>query len=627
MKFNAPGSFGLRASFRSAFQALLVAAAVLLGSPSSIQRCAAGVGFPTTPTNGQTFSIGVFEVVVDPSFAFLFAPSNSTSYYPGYAGPGSGILTSPVMYDGNTMIGESASQVVGSEVFPAAAGTPSQYPPNTTYSNILGYTDYALIPSPFVTVPNGGVVPVGVDTIFTEIEQLDLLGYADTNGVPCNDPRVPGHDSVTGQGGGVPVTVKAGPGAFGIGPSLPLNRRSIGYVQQITPGGPTDPDFPAQSFFDIFVEVDLPQVPGTVAGTVFPAAGAVLYNDASDPLLIENLSLTNLPPEATYVHGQTTAVPIRFRDNNPPFWSADQVLGYLTLAGHGVFTNPITASAPCAAATSTGGLLDLTLGPVGSPLPAPPIPWLRPDNLIPSTNSSYAMLVNRPVSSGVTNYLDDVVSFGGGPSAFSVRALNFGNFSGSVSPPSPNTTAIDNEPSVLLTCEVSPDGVNYYSVIASGTLSMSISNNGTGNPAMFSTELLSMDCIGSIVGGPFDGVMFELRESPTKASLGRHTIAPDPRGYRISSFFDVFTELSIDGGPFNPASKSVRVQATMPPPVPQTIYVKSSGNKIALLWQNSFTLQSATDVKGPWTDVPGPILNGPYTNTISPTRQFFRLRQ
>jgi hypothetical protein len=256
--------------FSSVFLALLLAA---LAGP--LARCRAGTGFPLAATNGTTFSIGVFEVIVDPSFAFLFAPSNSSSYYPGYAGPASGILTSPVMFDGNTMIGESVHTKVGSEVFPTAAGTPNQYPANSTYSNILGYTDYAFIPPQFVTVPNGGVVPVGVDTIFTEIEQLDLLGYADTNGNSCSDPRVPNpHSSPTGQGGGVPVTVKAGPGAFGITNNLPLNRRSIGIVQQTTGAG----DFPAQSFFDVFVEVTLPQVPYTMSSSNFPAAGAVLYN-------------------------------------------------------------------------------------------------------------------------------------------------------------------------------------------------------------------------------------------------------------------------------------------------------------------------------------------------------------
>ena len=147
-------------------------------------------------------------------------------------------------------------------------------------------------------------------------------------------------------------------------------------------------DFPAQSFFDVFVEVTLPPVPYTISYSDFPAGGAVLYNDASDPLLIENLSLTELPPTVTYVHGQSTAVPIRFKNSNPPYWAAGDVLGYLTLAGHGVFTNTVTATAPCAAATAPGGLLDQTLGPVGSPNPPPPIPWLRPTNSFPTPNTS-----------------------------------------------------------------------------------------------------------------------------------------------------------------------------------------------------------------------------------------------
>jgi len=51
----------------------------------------------------------------------------------------------------------------------------------------------------------------------------------------------------------------------------------------------------------------------------------------------------------------------------------------------------------------------------------------------------------------------------------------------------------------------------------------------------------------SLTGGP---VM--IRESPTKASTGKTSIIPlGPGGsgpYHIDSFFDVFTELSLDGG-------------------------------------------------------------------------------
>jgi len=61
-----------------------------------------------------------------------------------------------------------------------------------------------------------------------------------------------------------------------------------------------------------------------------------------------------------------------------------------------------------------------------------------------------------------------------------------------------------------------------------------------GGLGTFDTEMLSM----SLTGGP---VM--VRESPTKASTGKTSIADIGGGmYHIDSFFDVFTELSLDGG-------------------------------------------------------------------------------
>src|SRR5439155_5514950 len=198
-------------------------------------------------------------------------------YYPGYAGPGSGILTGPVMYDSHTIIGESVSHVR-----PASGsitvGTPSGYP-SPAYANVQAYTDYSLVPSQFANAA------AGLDEIFTQIKQMDLIGYAPTNGASCSDPRAPSiRKDPAGQGGGPQVTVQAGPGGLGIGSSLPLNRRSIGIVQETTGPG----DFPAQSFFDVFVEVTLPPILNTMSIADFPAAGAVLYNDASNPLLIEN---------------------------------------------------------------------------------------------------------------------------------------------------------------------------------------------------------------------------------------------------------------------------------------------------------------------------------------------------
>src|ERR1035441_9909936 len=56
------------------FSKLLLAGAMLLGPGWGVPRCAAQ-SFPSMLTDEQTFSIGVVQVVVDPSFAFLFAPA------------------------------------------------------------------------------------------------------------------------------------------------------------------------------------------------------------------------------------------------------------------------------------------------------------------------------------------------------------------------------------------------------------------------------------------------------------------------------------------------------------------------------------------------------------------------
>jgi hypothetical protein len=603
---------------RPFFSTLLLAGAMLIGLGLGGQRCVAA-SFPSTPTDEPTFSIGVVQIVVDPNFAFLFAPAPSYAfYYPGYAGPSSGILTGPVMFDGNTIIGESSSSLRSATVFPVSAGTPAQYPPSSTYSNILGYTDYALIPSPFASAP------ANFDQIFTQIKQMDLTGYVDTNGSSCSDPRVPTMRSsgVAGQGSGPQVTVKAGPGGMGIGSSLPMNRRSIGIVQEITLGN----DFPAQSFFDVFVEVNLPPVPYTISDSDFPTNGAVLYNDAADPLLIENLSITNLPPEATYVHGQSTAVPIRFKYNNPPYWASNDVLGYLTLAGHGVFTNVVTATAPCAAATATGGLLDQALGPVGSPIPPPPIPWLRPTNSFPTPTAGYDSVVNTVVdsTSGTTNVLDDTLNFTVGTQVFYLRDLSLGNLPSSIAPPSLNNSAAYSAPDTLVELELSVDGTNWFTAAADGPLSTTITNTSAAGDttSTFAMEMLSLNLSGASVLGDF-----MLRESPTKQSLGKHTIASDPRGYRVSSFFDIFLELSIDNGKtWNPANRSMRVLASMPPAVPGSIFASQIGNKIVVQWQNNFTLQSTADLRVPFTDVAGPATTGSYTNVMSESAMFFRLR-
>jgi hypothetical protein len=80
----------------------------------------------------------------------------------------------------------------------------------------------------------------------------------------------------------------------------------------------------------------------------------------------------------------------------------------------------------------------------------------------------------------------------------------------------------------------------------------------------YNTEMESLDITGSgKSGGLPAGVM--IRESPTLASLGQHRIIPLGGGqYAIDSFFDVFTELSLDGGQtWKPSSGPIHLEGAL----------------------------------------------------------------
>ena len=179
----------------------------------------------------------------------------------------------------------------------------------------------------------------------------------------------------------------------------------------------------------------------------------------------------------------------------------------------------------------------------------------------------------------------------------------------------------------MVTFQYSEDGVNWGTAVANGPLTTKITNTTPAGDttSTFDTEMFSLDISG---GGPVGPLM--IRESPSKASLGKHTLRSDPRGYRVSSFFDVWLELSTnDGKTWVPAERSVRLLPSLPAPVPGTVFIRRSGNDAVLHWQNEFTLQSTPSLRLPFTDVEGlegPITTGPYTNTMTGTPMYFRLR-
>ena len=109
-----------------------------------------------------------------------------------------------------------------------------------------------------------------------------------------------------------------------------------------------------------------------------------------------------------------------------------------------------------------------------------------------------------------------------------------------------------------------------------------IANNGGGGGGSggqtYDTEMLSMNLTGSYPG-PGGPIPFMIRESPTLASTGQHTVVPQSDGsFQSNSFFDVFTELSLDGGQtFMPSSGPVHLDLTGISPEPGSIVLATIG--------------------------------------------------
>lgn len=100
----------------------------------------------------------------------------------------------------------------------------------------------------------------------------------------------------------------------------------------------------------------------------------------------------------------------------------------------------------------------------------------------------------------------------------------------------------------------------------SGPVSIEVFGRTSDNQlGTFATQMLSMDLTGSALGHSLE-VMLD----PSQPSTGATTIMTNNGPglpYQISSFFDVFTELSLDGGPYVPSSNGpALVQLTTPEP-------------------------------------------------------------
>jgi hypothetical protein len=118
-------------------------------------------------------------------------------------------------------------------------------------------------------------------------------------------------------------------------------------------------------------------------------------------------------------------------------------------------------------------------------------------------------------------------------------------FTATFPPPPLGTTNIHGFGSTVNMMLSTDSGNNFFPQSAPGNVMVQVFHDSDlGNTSFFDTEMLQLDLSGGTLPA---GVM--IRESPTLPSLGQTSITDLGGGqYRIDSFFDVFTELSFDGG-------------------------------------------------------------------------------
>lgn len=220
------------------------------------------------------------------------------------------VVYSPTLQDLNTLVGRSKQHQDGDNtdevdgaLIPCRDGTVSI--PGCPSSNFLPDTvkdsDFGSTPSDLALLGLFKEGLAGTEEVHTQILSLNLTVHP-----KCNEPQ-----SAT--------AVRAG--FAGIMPEpLEITPRSIGEVESNNP----DPSFNmfdpnAESFFNVFVRVDLDPDANNVADTT-------LYN--IDPLVILQDDLTRFPPTVVYIHGGSVWSPLVYENGAK--------VGWLTLAGHGI---------------------------------------------------------------------------------------------------------------------------------------------------------------------------------------------------------------------------------------------------------------------------------------------------
>jgi hypothetical protein len=175
------------------------------------------------------------------------------------------------------------------------------------------------------------------------------------------------------------------------------------------------------------------------------------------------------------------------------------------------------------------------------------------------------------------------ITFPGTPGPTTLTNLQLtgpNNKAGTAPPPAAGaSTQVDSLVDIVANVSRSGAPSDHIDEVVDVTLNISNPNSPGGTSLPYDLEILQLAVKGMPTGisGP---PPLSLRESPTLASTGQYSVTPIAGSdkFNVTSFFDVFTELSLDGGAtYYPAAASMRLALTSIVPEPGSIVLAVVG--------------------------------------------------
>lgn len=295
---------------------------------------------------------------------------------------------------------------------------------------------------------------------------------------------------------------------------------------------PSGPNFFVSGFFDVFLELSLNN-----GQTWTPADRAIRVQVTPPPteslILIVVACSADITVTATNATGAVVSyVSTASGGCTPPTVVCNPPSGSIFPVGTTVVT--------CTASDTCGNTATCSFTVTVQP-PPPPKEIFFPTPVLPPPTGTYITpaLFHQLYAKGII-----------------IRDLRHRRFTGGLPPPPPGGPPQTHQFGSIVELERSTDGgVSFQKVSAPANCTVRVTPR-PGTTGSYDTAMLQLDVAG---GNLPTGVM--LRESPTRASPGQTSIRTIAGGYLIDSFFDVFTELSLDGGQnWSPAQAAAHVE-------------------------------------------------------------------